>query len=137
MGLVLGQSLMVISTTGILLYAKVFPFINVFIEVYCCCLHVSYIVYKHFHRPLHIGSSDPTCVQSFRPVTFYDLCTLCSTYYCTCVSDLSKYCVHLLGKEGLGPVRGGFPISYYVAYRAVMAVGVGILCNNGDFSIWY
>ena len=28
---------------------------------------------------------------------------------CKCVSDLSKYCVHLLGKEGLGPVRGGFP----------------------------
>ena len=27
------------------------------------------------------------------------------------MSDLSKYCVHLLGKEGLGPVRGGFPIS--------------------------
>ena len=66
-----------------------------------------------------------------------DLCTLCSTYYCTCVSDLSKYCVHLLGKEGLGPVRGGFPISYYVVYRAVMAVGVGILCNSGDFAIWY
>ena len=27
------------------------------------------------------------------------------------MSDLSKYCVHLLGKEGLGPVRDGFPIS--------------------------
>ena len=53
------------------------------------------------------------------------------------MSDLSKYCVHLLGKEGLGPVRGGFPTSYYVVYRAVMAVGVGILCNNGDFAIWY
>ena len=25
------------------------------------------------------------------------------------MSDLSKYCVHLLGEEGLGPVRGGFP----------------------------
>ena len=27
------------------------------------------------------------------------------------MSDLSKYCVHLLGKEGLGPVRGGLTIS--------------------------
>ena len=43
------------------------------------------------------------------------------------MSDLSKYCVHLLGKEGLGPVIGSFPISNYVVYRAVMAVGVGIL----------
>ena len=53
------------------------------------------------------------------------------------MSDLSKYCVHLLGKEGLGPARGSFPISYYVAYRAVMAVGVGILYNSGDFSILF
>ena len=30
--------------------------------------------------------------------------------HCMCVSDLSKYCVHLLGKEGLGSVRGSFPI---------------------------
>ena len=51
------------------------------------------------------------------------------------MSDLSKYCVHLLEKEGLGPVRGGFPISNYVIYRAVMAVGVGILYNSGDFPI--
>ena len=36
------------------------------------------------------------------------------------MSDLSKYCVHLLGKEGLGPARGGFPISNYVVYSAVM-----------------
>ena len=36
--------------------------------------------------------------------------------HCKCVSDLSKYCVHLLGKEGLGPVKGGFPISNYVVY---------------------
>ena len=41
------------------------------------------------------------------------------------MSDLSKHCVHLLEKEGLGPVRGSFPISNYVVYRAVMAVGVG------------
>ena len=50
---------------------------------------------------------------------------------------ISKYCVHLLGNEGLGPVRGSFPISNYVLYRAVMAVGVGILYNSGDFPILY
>ena len=53
------------------------------------------------------------------------------------MSDLSKYCVHLLEKEGLGPVRGGFPISNYVVYRAVMAVGVCILYNSGDVPILY
>ena len=26
------------------------------------------IVYKHFDRSLHVGSSDPTSVQNFRPV---------------------------------------------------------------------
>ena len=31
-------------------------------------LHVKYIVYKHFDRSLNVGSSDPTCVQNFRPV---------------------------------------------------------------------
>ena len=50
------------------------------------------------------------------------------------MSDLSKYCVYLLGKKGLGPARGGFPISNYVVYRAVTAVGVGI---SGDFAILY
>ena len=53
------------------------------------------------------------------------------------MGDLSKYCVHLLEKEGLGPVRGGFPISNYVVYRAVMAVGVCILHNSGDVPILY
>ena len=53
------------------------------------------------------------------------------------MSDLSKHCLHLLEKEGLGPVRGGFPISNYVVYRAVMAVGVGILYNSSDFPILY
>ena len=53
------------------------------------------------------------------------------------MSDLCKYCVHLLGKEGLGPASGGFPISNYVAYKAVMAVGVGILYNGGDFAILF
>ena len=37
-------------------------------------------------------------------------------------SDLSKHCVHLLEREGLGPVRDCFPISKYVVYKAVMAV---------------
>ena len=45
--------------------------------------------------------------------------------------------MNLLGKEGLGPVRGGFPISNYVVYRAVMAVGVGILYKSGYFAILY
>ena len=35
---------------------------------HCCCLHENYIVYKHFDRSLHVRSSDPTCVQNFRPV---------------------------------------------------------------------
>ena len=58
MGLVLAQSLMAISTTGMLLYAK----------IHCCCLHINYIVYKHFDRSLHVGSLDPTCVQNLRPL---------------------------------------------------------------------
>ena len=36
--------------------------------VHCCCLQVNCIVYKHFDRSLHVGSSDPTCMQTFRPV---------------------------------------------------------------------
>ena len=36
--------------------------------VNCCCLHVNYSVYKHSDRSLHVKSSDPTCVQNFRPV---------------------------------------------------------------------
>ena len=36
--------------------------------LHCCCLHVNYIVYKHFDRSLHVGSSDPTGVQNFKPV---------------------------------------------------------------------
>ena len=36
--------------------------------MHCCCLHVKYIVYKHFDRSLHIRSSDPTCVKNYRPV---------------------------------------------------------------------
>ena len=67
MGLVLGQSWMVISNTGVLLYANMSPLYNVLWE-WLCCLQVNYTVYKHFNRPLHIGSLDPTCVQNFRPV---------------------------------------------------------------------
>ena len=52
---------MVISTTSILLYAKVSLLYNVLWE----CIVV---VYKHFDRSLHVGSSDPACVQKFRPV---------------------------------------------------------------------
>ena len=37
--------------------------------MHCCCLHVNYIVYKHFDRSLHVRSSDHTCVQNFRPVS--------------------------------------------------------------------
>ena len=36
--------------------------------MHCCGLHVNYIVYKTFDRSLHVRSSDPTCVQNFRPV---------------------------------------------------------------------
>ena len=36
--------------------------------VHCCCLHINYTVYKYFDRSQHVGSSDPTCVQNFRPV---------------------------------------------------------------------
>ena len=52
----------------VLLYAKVSPLCNVLRECLCYSLHINYIVYKHFDRSLHVGSSDPTCVQSFRSV---------------------------------------------------------------------
>ena len=37
-------------------------------RVHCCCLDINCIVYKHLDRSLHVESSDPTCVQNFRPV---------------------------------------------------------------------
>ena len=37
--------------------------------VHYCSLHINYNVYKHFDRSLHIGTSDPTCVQNFRHIT--------------------------------------------------------------------
>ena len=33
-----------------------------------CCLHVNYIIYKHFDWSLHVRSSSPTYVQNIRPV---------------------------------------------------------------------
>ena len=43
--------------------------------LHCCCLHVNYIVYKHFDKSLHVGSLDPTCVQNFRsvPLTIFEI----------------------------------------------------------------
>ena len=40
-----------------------------------CCLHINCIVYKHFDRSQHVGSSDPTCVQNFRsiPPTVFEI----------------------------------------------------------------
>ena len=52
---------MIISITGILLYAKVYPLYKVLWE----CIVV---VYKYFDRSLHIGLLDTTCVHNFRPV---------------------------------------------------------------------
>ena len=37
-------------------------------EVNCYCLHVNYIVYKHFDRSLHVGSLDPIFVQNIKPI---------------------------------------------------------------------
>ena len=49
------------------------------------------------------------------------------------MSDLSKYCVHLLGKEGArSSKRRVSPFQIMLYNRAVMAVGVGIY--NGPFS---
>ena len=47
MGLVLSQSLMAISTTGMLLYAKVFL---LYIVLWECIV----VVYKYFDRSLHV-----------------------------------------------------------------------------------
>ena len=59
MGLVLGQSLMVIS--ALLLRKSVYlPFV-MYCEV-CCCLHVKYIVYKHVNKCVHIEPSKSTCL---------------------------------------------------------------------------
>ena len=35
--------------------------------MYCCCLHVIYIVYKHFDKSPHVVSLDPSFAQYFRP----------------------------------------------------------------------
>ena len=56
MGLVLGQSLI-----------KVCPFYNLLWELI--------VVVNYFDRSLHVGSSDPTCVQNFRsvPLTVFEI----------------------------------------------------------------
>ena len=33
------------------------------------CLHINYIVYKHFDRSLHVASLNHTCVQNFTAVS--------------------------------------------------------------------
>ena len=65
-GLVLGQCWIVIFTTDILLYAKVSPIYNVLWE----CIVVVYTYTTYFGRSVLIKSSDPTCVQNFRPASF-------------------------------------------------------------------
>ena len=72
---VLGQSLMVISSTAVLLLCKSISLNNVLRECDCCCLQVHYIVYKHFDRLLNVRSLDPTCVQNFRyvPLTCFEM----------------------------------------------------------------
>ena len=40
--------------------------------VHCCCLHINFIVCKHFDWLLHVRSSDPTYIQIFRPVPLTD-----------------------------------------------------------------
>ena len=51
---------------GVSTWAKFDDHIYPFITYYC--LHVKYIVYKHFDRSLHVGLSEPTCVQNLRSV---------------------------------------------------------------------
>ena len=67
-GLVLGQSLMVISTMGIMLYAKVSPFIMYYGSALLLFTHKIHCL-KHFGRSLHIVSLDPTKVKNFRPAS--------------------------------------------------------------------
>ena len=71
MGLVLAQSLMAISTTGMLLYAKVSLLYNVLWE----CIVVVYTQTTLFTNILHVGSLDPTCVQNFKlvPLTVFEI----------------------------------------------------------------
>ena len=57
------------SSTQVPLFSHVFLFTEHYVRVilrivgvHCCCLHIDYIVYKHFDRSLHVGSWNPTCV---------------------------------------------------------------------------
>ena len=36
--------------------------------VHCCCLHINYILYRHFDWSLQVKSSNPTRMQNLRPV---------------------------------------------------------------------
>ena len=49
------------------------------------------------------------------------------------MSDLSKYCVHLLGKEGLSPVRGGFPPFQIMLCNRVVNDGSRVGIYNSSF----
>ena len=65
---------MVISTMVSCFIIYIVPLYNVVYRRVPLLLLVnkSHIVYKHFDRPLHIGSSDLTCMQGFRslPLSF-------------------------------------------------------------------
>ena len=80
MRLALEQSLMVISATGIVLYAKVYPLYNVLQGV---VFHINYIVHKHFDKSLYIGSSDPTCGQNFSSISLvvFEILALIAVVY--------------------------------------------------------
>ena len=63
--ILLGQSLMVMSSAGALLNAKISPLYNVLWECLCCCFHVNYIVicvlvsqiYLDCHQVCDVGSA--------------------------------------------------------------------------------
>ena len=63
MGLVLGKSLMVTSSTGAVIFKSISPFYYALWVCFCCCLQVNYIIYKCFDRSLHNESFDPTCAK--------------------------------------------------------------------------
>ena len=65
-------------------------------------------------------------------LTTHIIFTVCSVFRLKCVSDLSKYCVRI-GERSSKRWFPHFKLCLY-AYKAVMAVGVGILY---DFPILY
>ena len=62
MGLVLGQSYLLRVSCYMQKYLSFTMYYG------RLCLHITYIIYQHFDRSLHVESSDPACVQHFRPV---------------------------------------------------------------------